>query len=172
MELNKENIYKLDSVEDIKRFVVGGNAIFTLESKKTGRWFTYRIKKSKTIENSPFFVSVLTGCDNESAYTYMGSIFKNEDKLKFNLTKNSKIGEDAMSYKAFNVFFNLLLLNKIHEDMGIYHRGLCCVCGRTLTTPESIKNGIGPFCAGISSEKDNLKVIRTKKLQKLNRINQ
>ena len=32
--------------------------------------------------------------------------------------------------------------------MNFYHKGHCCVCGKTLTTPESIKNGIGPFCAG------------------------
>lgn len=170
MELNKENIYKLDSIENIKRFIIGGNAILTLESKKTGRWFTYRIKKSKNIDNSPFFVSVLTGCDNESAYTYMGTVFNN-GKLTFKLTSKSKIGEDALSYKAFNFFFNLLSTDKLHEDMGIYHRGLCCVCGRTLTTPESIKNGIGPFCSGLGGEKDGIKGMRKKKLQKLNRVN-
>ena len=148
MELNKENIYKLENAEDIKRFLIGGKAIMTLESKRTGRWFTYKIKKAKKDEeNSPFFVSVLTGADNETAYTYMGTIFQNDGKLKFTLTKNSKIGEDAFSYKAFNFFFNLLLNNKVHNEMSIYHRGLCSVCNRPLTTPESLKSGTGPICA-------------------------
>ena len=139
MNLNKENIYKLESVEDIKRFIVGGKAILTLESKRTGKWFTYRIKKAnKDDDNSPFFVSVLTGMDNDSAYTYMGTIFQNENKLNFKLTKNSKIKEDALSYKAFIFFFNLLLNNKLHEEICIYHRGICARCGRTLTVPESL----------------------------------
>jgi hypothetical protein len=114
-------------------------------------------------------VSVLTGCDNENAYTYMGTIFKNNDKLSFRLTKKSTITEEALSYKAFNFFINLLLVNKIHEDMGVYHRGMCCVCGKSLTTPDSIRRGIGPLCSGKGNE-NSIKVIRKKKLQKLNRI--
>jgi hypothetical protein len=167
MKLNKENIYKLENVEDIKRFIIGGKAIMTLESKTTGRWFTYRIKKAKKDEeNSPFFVSVLTGNDNESAYTYMGTIFKGE-KLKFTLTKNSKIGESALSYKAFNFFFNLLINNKIHSEMSIYHRGICGRCGRKLTVPSSIVTGLGPECRGLVDKP--ITEIRKQKLQKINR---
>lgn len=166
--MNKESIYKLDSVEDIKRFMIGGNAILTLESKKTGRWFTYRIKKAKKdVENSPFFVSVLTGADNESSYTYMGTIFDN-GSLCFKLTKNSKIGDDALSFKAFNFFFNLLLKGSVHEDMGVYHRGVCGRCGRTLTVPSSLITGFGPECYGLHST--TISDVRKKKLQKLNRV--
>jgi len=146
MELNRESIYKFDSVENVKMFLVGGKAILTLESKKTGRWFTYRIKGAKKDdEKSPFFVSVLTGMNNDSAYTYMGTIFNN-DKLSFKLTKNSKIGEDALSYKAFNFFFSLLMENKLHPDLVVYHRGVCGRCGRALTVPESLITGLGPEC--------------------------
>lgn len=146
MELNRESIYKFDSVENVKMFLVGGKAILTLESKKTGRWFTYRIKRAKKDdEKSPFFVSVLTGMNNDSAYTYMGTIFNN-DKLSFKLTKNSKIGEDALSYKAFNFFFSLLMENKLHSDLVVYHRGVCGRCGRALTVPESLITGLGPEC--------------------------
>lgn len=145
----KEKIYKLENIEDIKRFIVGGRAIMTLESKRTGRWFTFKIKKAKKDEEkSPFFVSVLTGSDNESSYTYMGTIFQNDGKLKFSLTKNSKISKDALSYKAFSFFFNLLINDKLHEEIIVYHRGLCSVCGKSLTQPESLKSGVGPICSG------------------------
>ena len=117
MELNRESVYKFENVEDIKKFIVGGKAIMTLESKRSSRWFTYKIKRAKKDDlTSPFFVSVLTGMDNESAYTYMGTIFDNAGKLTFTLTKNSKIGEDALSYKAFSFFFKLLLENKLHSS--------------------------------------------------------
>ena len=161
MELNRESVYKFENVEDIKKFIVGGKAIMTLESKRSSRWFTYKIKRAKKDDlTSPFFVSVLTGMDNESAYTYMGTIFDNAGKLTFTLTKNSKIGEDALSYKAFSFFFKLLLENKLHDEIAIYHRGICGRCGRTLTVPSSLITGLGPECAGLVGKP--VKVIREK----------
>ncbi len=162
MDLNKESVYKFENVEDIKKFIVGGKAIMTLESKRTSRWFTYKIKRAKKDDlTSPFFVSVLTGMDNDSAYTYMGTIFDKGDRLEFSLTKNSKIGSDALSYKAFTFFFKLLLENKLHEEIAIYHRGICGRCGRTLTVPSSLITGLGPECAGLVGKP--VKVIREKR---------
>ena len=147
--MNGIDIYKLESIDDIKRFVIGGKAIITLESKTSGRWFTYKIKKAKKDdEKSPFFVSVLTGCDNEKSYAYMGTIFNNNN-LVFRLTKKSNMGEEALSYKAFNLFFNLIQINKLHKDMNVYHRGVCGRCGKNLTVPESLVTGLGPECRGL-----------------------
>lgn len=47
MEPIKENIYRIYNIEDIKRFLIGGQATITLESKKTNRWFTYKIKSAQ-----------------------------------------------------------------------------------------------------------------------------
>lgn len=146
-----EQRYKLESVENIKNFIVGGKAIFTLESKVSGNWFTYRITKAKS-ETPLFFVSVLTGVNNESAYTYMGTIFENDGKLNFRLTQKSKIGKDALSFKAFDFFFNLLMKNRVHSDLNVYHLGVCARCGKTLTVPESLENGYGPECIKLSKK--------------------
>jgi len=147
--MNKEYLYKLESVEEIKMFLTGGKAIITLESKRTGKWFTYKINKAKKSDDkSPYFVSLLTGLDNNSAYSYMGTIFNNDNKQVFRLTKKSNMGKDALSVKAFSFFFDLLNNNRTHEEINFYHRGVCCVCGRQLTTPESLVAGIGPFCRG------------------------
>ena len=143
----KENRYKLEAVEEIKMFLTGGKSIFTLESKRSGKWFTYRVNKAKkSDEKSPLFVSLLTGQDNNSAYSYMGTIFNNDGKLAFRLTKKSNMGKDALSVKAFSFFFDLLNKNKTHDEINFYHTGVCCVCGRKLTTPESLKAGIGTYC--------------------------
>jgi len=116
-----------------------------LESAKTGKWFTFRIRKSKKDdENSPFFVSVLSGPDNFANYSYIGVI--TSDKKTFKLTQKSKVSSDAISYKAFNFFFVQLVNGKIHEDLRVYHSGKCGRCGRKLTTPESINRGLGPEC--------------------------
>jgi len=159
--MSNECKYKFENVEDIKKFIIGGKAFFTLESKVTGKWFTYKVKLMKKDDNtSPFFVSVLTGNDNEKSYAYMGTIFQN-DKLSFRLTKKSNMSTDALSYKAFEIFFNLLQLNKVHPDMNVYHQGVCGRCGRKITVPESLVNGFGPECVNLV-EKEKRKHLNKK----------
>jgi hypothetical protein len=124
-------------------FVLGGKSTFTIQNLSTGNRFTYKVIRADKGET--FFVKVLTGSDNEICYTYMGAIFGGE---KFTLTKASKIGAEALSYKAFNWLFSTLAAGKaLPENVKFYHAGKCCKCGRKLTTPESIQAGIGPECA-------------------------
>ena len=33
----------------------------------------------------------------------------------------------------------------------VYHSGTCSRCGRVLTTPESIRSGLGPVCAELAA---------------------
>lgn len=156
--MNKDNIYQFDNIQDIKNFLFGGNATITLESKVTNNWFTYRIRRLKSgDEKSPLFVSVLTGNDNECSYTYMGTIFNNTNNSSFRLTDKSKMTTDALSYKAFLFFFDLLMMNDVHKDMNVYHQGVCGVCGRTITTASSLKTGIGPFCGKSNNNSKNKK---------------
>lgn len=142
-----DNKYKqLQNIQDITNFTFGGNATITLESLKSGKHFTFKVKKAKKDdEKSPFFVSVLSGPDNNSSYSYVGVI--TSDKKNFKLTQKSKVSSDAISYKAFNFFFLQLINGKIHSDLRVYHSGTCGRCGRKLTTPDSINRGIGPECA-------------------------
>jgi hypothetical protein len=55
-----------------KAFMLGGNARVTLESQSTGARFTYRIRAAE--DGGLYFVSVLTGADNESDFAYLGTI--------------------------------------------------------------------------------------------------
>ncbi len=137
--------HSLINLEDIKNFVFGGNSTITLESGKTQKHFTFKVKAAKKDDKtSPYFVSVLSGADNYSSYSYVGVI--SSDKKEFKLTQKSKVSSDDISYKAFN-FFSQLLKGKINADLNIYHSGKCGRCGRKLTTPESILRGLGPECS-------------------------
>lgn len=133
----------IKNLEDIKRFLFAGKAIITLESSVTGKHFTFKVKQAKKDDvTSPFFVSVLSG---EDTYLYIGII--NAERNKFNLTKNSKVGSDALSYKAFKYFFELLITGKQNPGLNVFHSGVCGRCGKSLTTPESIERGLGPECS-------------------------
>jgi len=127
----------------LETFALAGNATFTAVSAKTGVRFTFKVRQPD--DNSPHFVSLLSGPDNESSYTFMGTIFNGND---FRMGKKSRITPDAPSAKAFNYVWNHRNDNDLPEKVQIFHENKCCRCGRKLTTPESVSLGIGPECAG------------------------
>jgi len=135
----------LVTVGEIKRYMFGGNSRFTLVSRKTGKRFTFRIRRPA--EDRPWFVSLLSGPDNMSDYTFMGTIFQ---KQTWKHSPKSSISPDACSASAFNWFFKKI--NELPDDasfnqIDVYHEGRCGRCGRDLTVPESISTGFGPECA-------------------------
>lgn len=139
--------FKIQEPKLVDEFIKAGRAIFTIESKKTGKWFTYKVvaPKEQKPERPVWFVKLMTGTDNESSYSYLGTIFSKE----FKHTSKSRITPDAIGYKAFDFFFKKLESGELHPEINFYHMGNCGRCGRTLTTPESVSRGIGPICNGI-----------------------
>jgi len=143
-----DNIIK----HNIKEFVLAGNCTFTMENTKTGNRLTYKIKKLKDDKKqSPdapdiWFVNVLTGSDNDSDYTFIGSLRVKGDKTYYNHSHKSRIGRDAQSVKSIIWFVICLNDHKIPDHVNFYHKGHCAKCARTLTVPESILSGFGPIC--------------------------
>lgn len=138
---------KLESNE-VRRFVLAGYSIFTILNTETGKRFTFQINKldaeDSYTDRELYFVKVLTGGDNTSDYTFIGTIF---DQKSFRHSRKSRIGEDALSVRAFKWFFpNLDRLEKFPQ-VEIWHEGYCGRCGAPLTVPESIECGYGPVCA-------------------------
>lgn len=129
----------------IKSYVLAGNAVITLESGITGKHFTYKITHSKNDDNL-YFVKCLRGADNSTDYTYIGCYYA--DTKYFYPDKKYKGIETygwPKSLQAINYLFRFL--DNVPDKLKVYHEGKCCVCGRRLTTPESIELGIGPECA-------------------------
>lgn len=125
-------------------FALAGNARFTLVSRKSEARFTFKVKQSE--DNATMhFVSVLTGPDNWSNYSYLGFIRRG---VFFHGGQKAKIAATAPSAKAFDWFWRNLSRGGISEMMEIHHCGSCGRCGRALTVPESIKSGFGPECLG------------------------
>jgi len=140
------------STEDAKAFLFAGKSTVTFVSPSKAR-FTYKVSKLKeeykTDPNGDdvFFVSVMTGSDNERSYSYMGTVFaKKSGEKKFTLTRKSKVTKDATSVKAFVYVMHNMYRNTLAKGVEVWHEGSCGRCGRKLTVPASILNGIGPEC--------------------------
>lgn len=132
---------KFESAAAAKAFVLAGNATITLRSLKTETHLTFRIRQPKG--KDVHFVSVLTGSDNESNYTFLGTIFPNGT---YKQSHKSKIG-DAISAAGFDWFWKAMQHDVLPDTLQVWHEGSCGRCGRKLTVPESIASGIGPECA-------------------------
>ncbi len=126
-------------------YLKGGKAIFTLVSQKTGKRFTFLVRAPKADGRDPiWFVSVLTGSNNESDYTYLGTI---NAKGVYRHGAKSPISSDAPSAKAFAWAWNYLVKDEVPPTSEFWHSGKCSRCSRALTDPASLEIGLGPICA-------------------------
>lgn len=134
---------QMTNVAEIDQFVFAGHAKFTISGKKSR--YTYQVTKAKD-KDTLFFVSLLSGPDNDADYTYVGIVRIGYAGRAFQLTKKSRLTEDAVPVKAFRYFFDRLTRMELPDCLEFRHEGHCGRCGRTLTVPESIDRGIGPEC--------------------------
>lgn len=139
--VNAENTAKISDAAKARAFILAGDARFTFVSAKTGVRYTYRVAKPE--DKSPHFVKVLTGADNDSSYTFLGTIF---DAASYRHGRRSRISESASSAKAFAWAWQNISRGSIPESLEVWHEGRCAKCGRCLTDPESIASGFGPVC--------------------------
>ena len=133
---------KFQTAAVAKDFILAGRARFTLVSEKTGVRFTYRITQKN--EMSPHFVSVLTGQDNNSSYSFVGTLFDRKN-YRHSATK-SQISAEAPSVKAFLWAWSYIVRGEMPPSCEVWHEGRCGKCGRALTVPSSVESGIGPVC--------------------------
>lgn len=140
---------KLTDPQQIKSFILAGDALFTIENRDTGNRYTYRVQAPKSTRLVRF-VKVLTGSENEDedSYSYIGML---TDGGRLTRTKAVHISPDAQSVKAFNWLWERIRAGKgLPEQVEFWHAGKCGRCGRVLTVPASVASGIGPECARLS----------------------
>jgi hypothetical protein len=142
----QDTLHHFETIAEAKAFAFAGNATLTLESLKSGSHFTYKVKQAKDQETGEpkagmYFVNLLTNgnAEDDNNFTYLGMVMNGV----FRLTKASKVGMESASVKAWRFF---MALTENHPALIVHHEGRCGRCGRTLTVPESIRNGIGPEC--------------------------
>ena len=131
------------------QFIKAGKSTLTIQSKDSGKHFTFKFitpkKEKNNAKDVPTWVRLLTGSDNTERYTYLGTIFGS----KYFHGKRSSVSEEAQSVQSFIWWFKSVAAqdSKRLARIALFHEGTCLCCGRQLTTPESIQSGIGPVCA-------------------------
>lgn len=148
----EKEIHQLTGL-DLSNFIFAGNATFTVVNKSTRNRFTFRIRRAgwgtSTYDEKSgiFYISVLTGSDNNSSYTYIGTFFGGTSQV-YRHSPKSKITPKAVSNQVLTWFFSSYFKSpSSFPTVKVFHSGKCGKCGKKLTTPESVKSGLGPYCA-------------------------
>jgi len=137
--LMTEQLPSVDEFFDIRTH----NGVITVENTVRRTHRTFRIRTQK--EDAKFapgerILSLLTGPDNTSSYTQIGFV---KDDGSVRLWRNYRTEQYERLVRV--------LQNPAHyRSLGcVYHfEGRCRRCNRALTTPESVRSGIGPVCDG------------------------
>lgn len=141
-----------------KTRILAGDSTFTIACPDNEHR-TYRVKHrpAEGKWREMWFVSMLTGSDNETDYSYLGSLNTHTGQLQ--LTAKSKLPADSFPVRLLNrvlarIWSDDLAAVEVH-GYKVHHAGKCCRCGRKLTTLASCELGIGPECAkemGLAAE--------------------
>jgi len=134
-----------------KQFITAGKAIFTVHNR-SGKHYTYKVsfKKGSKGFSDCYFVSLLTGSNNELDYTYLGML--NPDTGMVKLTRASKLTNTAKSVQVIRWALRMIWKEQeTPEGYGVHGEGRCGRCGRPLTAepgvnPEGERFGFGPSC--------------------------
>lgn len=136
---------QIENPADIERFMFGGNATFTLVSKRTGTRYTYKMFGSEKTKDL-YFASVMYGPDNTRDFTYMGAV---SDRATLRETAKSKVTAGDVRFRVLSGMLKHVAAKTpgLADHVEFWHEGRCACCGRKLTVPSSIESGIGPECA-------------------------
>jgi Family of unknown function (DUF6011) len=130
-----------------KQFILGGRAILTMVGKSSR--FTFRIRRADPTDQHPnpdlYFVSVMTGTDNEGSYTYLGILDRHTGAIR--PTRNTKMPTTDPAFVAASWAFPAIFQWGRLPGGQVLHAGRCGRCARLLTDPTSIRMGFGPECA-------------------------
>lgn len=146
------NSYEI--TENIKEFILGGKADFTILQEGTDKTkeqqYKYRItipKDSEPSNTQVWYVSAELD-ETNSGVELDGKNLKYQGYLKRDLSFNiGARGIEDYNQKSINgLVWVLKHSNNLPSVVHIYLHGKCSVCGRKLTDAKSLRCGVGPTC--------------------------
>lgn len=131
------------ALENYRSFILAGRALFTIVNEKTGGQYTFAIRQKRAAPTI-YYISVYLGRQKQYfAHYHKGTGILSKAKKHFT-SEYHHTPFEVMRWLLYKYSRNLPL----PEGVKIYHWAACAACGRTLTDPESIKIGLGPYCRG------------------------
>lgn len=127
------------------QFMTAGNATVTMVDLREEKRFTYKLMASD--DNRFLWIKMLNGPDNQNNYVdiFVFTIKDGNPILQFT-RRSHRVSETSPGVEMFKKVFMNLLIEREMQWLEVWHTGRCCRCGRLLTVPESIAQGIGPEC--------------------------
>lgn len=142
LHIYPESSHILSDCNTIYRYCMGEQGVVTLQNPKTLKHHTYLFKKPNDIEAFPDDVRFVYAVHDGQKLYYVGMI----EQDSFRLTRASRFGNHTEIVRGARYIMRMMKDPKTLENMDLYHAGVCCMCGRQLTSPKSIESGIGPKC--------------------------
>jgi hypothetical protein len=128
------------------------NGILTVKSTRSGEHRTFQIKTQG--EDARFapgrrVVSLLIGPDNTSNYRSFGFVVTTPDGVRIQLWRKYSKAESFLQFDRLATLLERLDYHIAKGSVEINLEGRCIRCNRLLTTPNSVRKGIGPVCEGL-----------------------
>lgn len=135
-----DNAHVLEGCEAIWNYIKGGHGVVTLESP-SGKHYTYCFKKPLSPEKFDKITLFAYCIEGKHQYRYVGML----SRKGFRKTAHSEYETNSEQFKGA-AYIIKMAMKDFKTCMTLYHEGVCSVCGKRLTKPESIVRGIGPHC--------------------------
>lgn len=128
------------------------NGIITMRNPATGRHRTIRIKTQKPDADfaaGERIAALLNGPNNDSDYQQFAFIKPGGRVIVWKRFRGENMAEGDGGLSQYERLAWMLQDPARYEAQGVEYEfaTTCRRCNRTLTTPESIRDGIGPVCA-------------------------
>lgn len=123
----------------------------TVENVISGHYFIYRFIRTDLMPNQLNVLKVQTKIGTrwrQTGYFKSNGTYINTQSSHIKWIENTS---ESVQYTQQASIFNKIVQRYIttlkpFNDIKIHHNGHCSICGKKLSTPESIENGIGPVC--------------------------
>lgn len=126
---------------------------FTLHNTDRNTHLTFKARRPKgwTV-NSPVLIDLMVGTDNESDFGFLGSV---NTRGFYKASAKSKVDADRKAVADRTLVWLLTKINngvELPEALEIKGASKCARCGRKLTNPDSVDDGLGPICRKKANE--------------------
>jgi len=122
----------------LRRFILGGRAIFTMKNTKRGSHYSYQVDFKGTW---PARVYGMTSGQERVIIGYINW------RGAFYRVGRSPVAKDDPRHVCFSWLWDRMTARKpLPASIEVWHHGNCCRCARELTDPLSIERGFGPVC--------------------------